>query len=237
MKDLKEYFYGLIGWNRNIDNLVKESTKTITEWTRSSSGTDLFRAINKKNILIGKFYFIQYFYNGNRIWCPIFTIEFKIYKKKNILYAINLDYLPYAFKIYFFDLIWKTHKDIIKRNEDINNTKTELKFQDITFELIYKLLKNNGKHEYSITAYDIKKILKIYSVSTNVVPTFLMLSTRNMNKASMKELILSAKDKDKEKLEDILIQFDKLIEGYKLDDKEYYEKLKNFEKLFKLFED
>ena len=64
-------------------------------------------------INIGKFYMIQYNYNGNKIWCPIFSIDFKIIKNKNILYAINLDYLPYIYKIRLFNKIFTFVSKII----------------------------------------------------------------------------------------------------------------------------
>ena len=105
-------------YNKNIGLLAIETTKEIFRLTRDTSNKYVMETTVKK-MNLGKFYLIRYNYNGNKIWCPIFAIEYKIVKNKNILYAINLDYLPYKYKAKFFGKIFYLFKDEILKNQEI----------------------------------------------------------------------------------------------------------------------
>src|SRR5574343_793264 len=161
-----EYCSSLIGqYNGNIKKLVEESTEMIFNLILKNQNLQVRR--NKKGEIIkGIFYVIQYNYNGNKIWCPVFVIDdrYNTELQKRIIYAVNLDYLPYRYKIAYFDKMFKLSKYIIDKNKIINDQDGNVNDEkplDVNFETIYKSLKNNGEFSYSITAYDYTKIVGI----------------------------------------------------------------------------
>jgi hypothetical protein len=120
-----EYVTALLGeYNENLNKLVYESTERIF-YLRKHQNNEL-KSITPKHIVLGRFYLIKYNYNDNKLFCPIFTIDFKNNNGKNILYAINLDYLPYSYKIDLFSEILNIYNIIVDKNVDINNVKEEL---------------------------------------------------------------------------------------------------------------
>lgn len=245
MGNLKDDCSGLFGqYNGNIKLIKKESTDRLFYLIKNPN----LEVSPSKNIKKGKFYLIKYNYNGNKIWCPIFVIDdrYVTTSQKRIIYSINLDYLPLSPRITFFDIILDSNYDIIefnKKQNELNIDQNGEKPLKITFENIYKLLKNNGGYNYSITAYDYmkidgmtKQIPMIFGVSTNFCSRFMYVDTKKYNMVNMRDLSIKLDELDiKRKLNDLISTFESIkTEMDKNDVKETYKKLKNIEKKFNI---
>lgn len=247
---LGEYASGLFGeYNNNLKLITDESTRIIFDLTKKPS-SELMPA-TVKDLKKGRFYLIHYNYNGNKIWCPVFIIDDRYSPdlQKRILYAINIDYLPYKYRIAYFDKLFSMFKDTLDRNLKNNsnggNVNSEISFK-VNFESIYKSLKNNGDFSYAITAFDFSKIVGMnkgmpimYSVSTNqnIFTRFLFIDTRYINRRIMMELVKESDvDREKDKLKKLIESFTEIIENLSMDSLEYYKKLKSLEGTYKLYE-
>jgi len=243
------YCYRLIGqYNDNWKRLVEESTEIIFTNVINSSNSRIKWSI-KNELIVGKFYIIQYNYNGNKIWCPIFVIDdrYNTEYQKRIIYAINLDYLPYKYKIEYFDKLFKSFSEIINKNRiviDNGNTVNDEHRLKVNFESIYQSLKTNGGFNFSITAFDYTKIVgidkgdgKIFGISTTILNRFIFIDTKIVNKKLIIDAIKESDiEKEKEKLSEILLMLENSILEYDKDVKEYYQKLKLIENHYKLYE-
>lgn len=243
------YCNRLLGqYNNNIKRLVEESTEMIFELVLKKPNNQIKKS-SKGILKIGKFYIIQYNYNGNKIWCPILVIDdrYKSDIQKRILYAINFDYLPYRYKIIYIDKLFKMFNSIIEKNKinnDNNSTVNEELPLKINFESIYLSLKNNGNFNYCITAFDYSKIIgvdkgnpQIFGVSTTILSRFIFINTRIINKKVMTYALKNSDIiKEKEKLSKILEEYEKTAFDYENDVKEYYEQLKLLESHYKLYD-
>lgn len=243
-----EYCSALIGqYNGNIKKLVEESTEMIFNLILKNQNLQV-RRTKKGEIIKGKFYVIQYNYNGNKIWCPVFVIDdrYNTELQKRIIYAINLDYLPYRYKIAYFDKMFKLSKYIIDKNKIINDQDGNVNDEkplDVNFEIIYKSLKNNGEFSYSITAYDYTKIVgiekgdpRIYGISTTILSRFIFIDSKIINKNIMMQHLRETDIlEEKLKLEELLKLLDKITFDYDNDVKEYYQRLKLIENNYKLY--
>jgi len=223
-------------YNKNIGLLAIETTKEIFRLTRDTSNKYVMETTVKK-MNLGKFYLIRYNYNGNKIWCPIFAIEYKIVKNKNILYAINLDYLPYKYKAKFFGKIFYLFKDEILKSEKMGNAKEEYPLKGVNFDRMYKALKANGGYDFAITAFDMSKIKKVYAVSLGMVYRFIFLNTKMVNSEQMEVEKINATDIDtQKKYEELIKILEDLDKEYNIDVKDYYKQLKAIESKYKLVE-
>ena len=131
----------------------------------------------------------------------------------------------------------------IKNNDNGRDVNNELALK-VNFESIYKSLKNNGDFNYCITGFDYTKIVgiergdpEIYGISTNIVPRFIFLSTKLVNRNIMIEALKDTNiEKEKEKLAEILLLYEKTVQDFDNDVKEYYQKLKLIESHYKLYD-
>lgn len=235
------YMYGMIGMNGSIINLVTEMTKKMFELKNKPNSMEISK-IPPTKLVPGRFYLIQYNYNGNLIWCPILALDYKVHKNKHILYAINLEYLPPKYKILLFNKIFKGISSRLDSMADKNLVLSESPMP-LTFESVYKILKANGNMNFAITAYtiiDFNKKIKIkeaYLVSIKIAPEILMCDCKRYNSASMKELFTKIGGEEKTKLKTIIEQYDKIIEDYQEDSIAYHKLVSLFEQKLKLFND
>lgn len=237
--DFKTYMYGILNtYNDSIPQMVMGLTDKLFSLSRNPNKGEIMQIEpNKMRYGLNRFYLIRYNYNGNNIWCPIYALEFKTIKNKNILYALQLEYLPPKYKIDIFSLILNHTKKILDENSDKNNVMEEIGLP-IQAEAFYNILKNNGKMNYVLTGFDFSKINKSHIISTKLIPEILMCDCKRYNSASMKDLIETIQNKKIEsKLKNIIENYDKLIEDYEYDSIEYHKRLKNFEKHLKLFDE
>ena len=225
----------------NLHNVSDKFSNDIFENIRKPNQTEIME-INPKLIMkkLMRFYILRYNYNKNMIWCPILALEIKTISNKNIVYALNFDYLPPKFKIILFSKLFSESgkmKDVFNINNNMKNVSDELPLP-LTGELLYKLLKNNGGMNYALTAYDVSKIKNLFAISCKILPKFCVIDCKKVNAIDMKKIWMDLTDTDmKTKMEGILKDYSKLIEEYQEDSIEYHKKLKNFESHLKLIND
>ena len=230
-----------------MKRLVTESTNLIFSLIKNPN-LEVKRSI-KGGIYVGKFYLIRYNYNGNKLWCPVFVIDdrYNAEIQKRIIYAINFDYLPFRYKIVYLDKLFNMFQSIIikniKNNDNDNDVNKEIPLK-VNFESIYRSLKNNGDFNFCITGFDYSKIVgvdkgepEIYGISINIVPRFIFINTKQVNKNIMiKALKNTDIEKEKEKLSIILELYEKTVQDFDNDVKEYYQKLRLIENHYKLYD-
>ena len=231
-----ENVQSLIGqYGKDLSGLAYDSTERLFYLRKKPNHELSMTGLN--DLKIGCFYLLRYDYNGNSIFCPVFTLEYKVIKNKNILYCVNLDYLPYMYKVDFFTKLYNFYNGTFDDNENISDVLSEKPLDGVTFESIYKLLQNNGKFEYAVTAFDILKIKEINRVSTTILHRFIFLNTRMVNSALMKELLVrNASSELNEKIKNIIEQYDSIKLDFDTDTKYFYKRLRAFEKNYKLIE-
>jgi len=245
MGKFKDYCGSLFGQYRgNLVKIITDSTDRLFELVRKNN----LEVSSSKDIKKGKFYLIKYLYGGNPIWCPIFVIDdrFNTKTQKRILYSINLEYLPYQFKILYFDILFDGHKSIIEYNKEQNDQNRDVNYEksfNVDFEIIQKSLKQYG-YDYAITAYNYMKIdgmdggkPKMYGISTNFASRLMFVDTKKVNIKSMKDMSIIVESYDiKNKLDDIVRILENIKEDLDQDDqKQYFKKLKLMEDKYKLF--
>jgi len=233
--NFEEYIYGSLGLQSgSMIKFIKDMTDKLFMLKNKPNNTEI-KQVTINNVKPYYFYLIRYNYNGNKIWCPILTLDYRVIENKNILYAINLEYLPPLFKIKYFNLIFKKLKSELKKNSDNNG---DLKYErplPINFEFIYKTLKQNGNMNYVITAYDYLKIDKAYQISINIAPEIIMCDPKRYNSKSMKDLYQKLPEsKEKDYLKEIIEMYDEIIEQYQEDSIKYHKIVASFEKNLKL---
>jgi len=224
-------------YDKNIKKIRDDSTIEIFTYAFKKPNNQV-RPTTIKNIKKGCFYIIRYDFNGNKIWCPIFAIDYKVIENKKILYAVNFDFLPIKYKIFFIDSMLGD-VFIADKNSDTQyigkTVLAESGIRNTNFENIYKFLKSNANKEYSITAYDLLKIDKIYAVSTTILQRFVFIDTYYINKKMMLETLLYIEDqKIKQELMIKIKKYEELSDMYNIDIENYYKALKNFESNLKL---
>ena len=224
-------------FGNDLPKLIMESNKEIFNMRRKP--TDWFMIVPHNKLQVGKFYVINYDFNGNKLYCPIFTIDYRVKESgKHVLYAINLDYLPFDYKLMYFDKLQKLAKDLFDFNGNAKNFMDE-KPIPVNFEQIYRNLKDNGDFNYAISAFDITKLVEIFGVSTNLMYLTIHIHMRPLNIALMKELMENYEKgtEEREKLFKIIKSLDEMSESYDNDVQKYYKKLRNLETNYKLFDD
>lgn len=195
------------------------------------------KATNISNLRKGRFYIIRYDYNGNKIWCPVLVLEYKVKDNKNILFCINFDYLPYDYKIDLVARLVKLNESKTDKNRDIQDVLQENSI-DVTLESMYRWLQSNGKMEHSLTAFDVLKIDKVYAISTTKLYRFVFLSTTYINRRMMLDTMEQQDlEENREKMKAKIAKYDEILELYKTDIESYYKALRNFEANLKLFEE
>jgi len=238
-------------YNNNIKKIRDDSTLMLFTYILKTPNVQV-RATNLKNVQIGKFYIIRYNYNGNKLWCPILTIppvpnknengvlerQLKIVNNKNVIYAINFDYLPIRYKTALIENIVDNNLDRYEKNMDKiadgQNVKSEFNFN---VKWIYNFLKTNGQKNYAITAYDISKIDKIFEISSTILSRFVFLDTYYINNRLMYETLNSLDNQILiEDFTNKIKMYEEILKLYESDVEQFYKSLRNFEKNLKLIE-
>lgn len=221
----------------DLKTMVFECNKEVFRARKEQ--TDWFKSISLNNLQTGRFYLINYYYNGNKVFCPIFAIDYRVseYNKHN-LYAINLDYLPFDYKMIFFNKLYNNAQTIFETNADAPDVMKEMNIP-VNFEIMYKALEKNGGYNFAITAFDINKIKECYIVSTNLMYLITNVHMRPVNVALMKELAQQYDEglEPKIRLDKLITELEEMNETYDTDVKDYYKKLRSLENNYKLFDD
>ena len=219
----------------DLTTLIHESNKQL--FMLRNNQNSQFTSISVNKLQIGKFYLILYDFNGNKLYCPVMSIDYRITdNNKHVLYAVNLDYLPFDYKLLYFNELSKTFSQIIDFNRDSNGVMEENPLP-INFEQIYKTLESNGKYHFSISAFDVLKIEECFAVSTNLMYLITNVHMRTVNMALMKELMDSYDEGSNENkhIKNLLDNLDESVKTYEEDVQSYYKKLRNIENNYKLF--
>ena len=133
------------------------------------------RNIDPKSIQLGEFYFLHYQDDSNWMkYSPIFTVDFKAFADKLIVFGVNLNFLPIEIRIAMFDKFM---------NED--NFEKDIALS-VSFEGVYKELRSFG-FEYAIVEYNAAQIVLAHKINMEKVPRFLY-SGHPKNKYDPKKL-------------------------------------------------
>lgn len=237
-KSYEYYINALHGqYGMDLNKLIYECNREVFLARREP--TPWFKTLPLNKIQTGRFYLINYNYNGNKIFCPIFAIDYRVStNNKHNLYAVNLDYLPFDFKTQYFNKLYYATQATFDTNADVDDVMKEKKI-DVNFEIVYKTLQQNGGFNYAVTAFDITKIIECYIVSTNLMYLITNVHMRPVNVALMKEKSLDFEkgSEPRNRLEKLLNELEEMSESYDTDVVEYYKKLKQLENNYKLFDD
>jgi len=238
-------------YNQNIRVIRNESTLELFTYILRKPNNQV-RGTTINNVQIGKFYLILYNYNGNRLWCPILTIppvpntnengilgmQLKLVNNKNILFAVNFDYLPIMYKVDLIDTIIQNNISRYEQNEnkisDGGRVKEEIPFK-ITW--IYDFLKRNGNKTYAITAYDVLKIEKVFEISSSILHRFVFVDTLYINNRLMYDTLSKIQNESlRSEFSGKIKMFEEIIKLYESDIEAFYKSLKSFEKNLKLID-
>lgn len=238
-------------YKNNIKVIKDDSTLELFTYILKNPNNQV-RATSVNNIQIGKFYIINYNFNGNKLWCPILTIppvpnknekgvilnQLKIVKTKGILYAVNFDYLPLKYKAALIDTIIKNNIDRYEKNENTisigGNVKEEFNFK---VNWIYDFLKKNGNKNYAITAYDAVKIENVFEISSTILHRFVFLDTFYINKRLMYDTLSMIQDEIlRSEFSYKIKMYEEILKMYETDIEEFYKSLRGFEKNLKLID-
>ena len=237
-KSYEYYVRALRGqYNNNLSKMIFECNKEV--FYARKNQTPWFQTLPLNRIQSGRFYLINYYYNGNKMFCPIFAIDYRVSEhNKHNLYAVNLDYLPFEYKTVYFNKLYYLAQNIFERNADVADVTKEQKIP-VKFETIYKSLETNGGFNFAITAFDIKKITECYIVSTNLMYLITNVHMRPVNVALMKEQALNYEEgtEPRMRLEKLLEEMEDMTESFDTDVKDYYKKLRQLENNYKLFDE
>jgi len=238
-------------YSNNMRVIRNDSTLELFSYILKSPNNQV-RSTSIKKIQIGKFYIINYNYNGNKLWCPIITIppvpnknengilerQLKLVNNKNVLYAVNFDYLPLKYKAYLIEAIIKNNLDKYEKNEDKISAGGSVD-EEFNFKIswIYTFLKANGKKNYAITAFDVLKIEKVFQVSSTILQRFVFLDTYYINKRLMYDVLNTINDNRlREEFSNKISKYEEILEMYESDVEAFYKSLRSFEKYLKLME-
>jgi hypothetical protein len=153
----QEYIYN----NQKDENKEKE----VTEITPSP-----------KVIQPGRFYHLEYG-NVDSNWIqfsPIFVVDYRGFSNEHMLFALNLNFIPFEIRMAIFD------KYMVEK--DFENDRALV----VSYEGVDNELKKWG-FEYAIEWYNFKQIASAHRINMSVVPRFLY-SSHPKNKYDPKKL-------------------------------------------------
>lgn len=233
--NLNNYILNLVGMEGSWTNLMIKSTKRILQLVDKPNETEIC-GIKIDRLVPGRFYIIQYDFNGNLIWCPILALEYKTHKNNHILYGVNLEYLPVRWKSIIFGELFSRINVSLDPKSCIN----EEPIKSFNFQNIYTLLKSN-KLDFAITAYTMKnmenefKIKKSYILSLRILPQIMTCDFKQYNLTNMIELHKHLEGEPEDKLKKIIEQFKQFIEKYQMDSIAYHKQYASFRDFLKLY--
>jgi len=178
--------------------------------------------INLSSLEKGKFYFIIYDLSGKSSkmeqFNPLFIIDWNDQDSTRYIYGVSINFIPVSIRTVFFNSLCNFNIKILEKNQNIE-INGQYAFENINFANIYKLLHSIG-FEWSIRRFDAKLINKIYSISTNILPTYLTMSTASMTGVDDLKLIEIWNKKIKEQEERHIKLIKELLGDYKKMEKE-----------------
>ncbi len=141
-----------------VDAFKKNSLYFLDKYSKSSKEV---LNIPIKSMSSGGFYFLHYMDESKWMqYSPIFLVDFKKFKDKIILLAINFNFIPLEVRAMIFDP-YIGIKDI---EED--------RLLKVDYEFMYNLLRTLG-FEYSLMEYDASRIKLVHKISLDILPRFI----------------------------------------------------------------
>lgn len=205
----------------------------------NSTDSKIIKPINLTAIEKGKFYFVFYDLQGKSSnlekFNPLFIVDWYDDGKTRQMFGISLNFIPIAIRVVFFNLICNYNLSVIESNGSKDILKQE-SFSDISFGKMYKLLQGIG-FEWSIRKFDIKKINKVYVVSTDILSKFITMSTAKFTGVDDLKLIeiwnkklSEQKKREKELIKSIIGDYKKMESELKTQYQSVSEQQENLEK-------
>lgn len=250
--DFTEEVRALFGqYSQNIKMIRDESTVELFTYILRKPNNQV-RGTTIGSIQIGKFYIIKYNFNGNKLWCPILTIppvpnknengilerQLKLVNNKNVLFAVNFDYLPIKYKVDLIDTIIQNNISKYEQNKNqISNGRRVS--EEINFKVtwIYDFLKRNGNKNYAITAYDVLKIENVYEISSTILHRFVFVDTLYINNRLMYDTLNKIQTESlRSEFSDKIKIYEEILKLYETDIEAFYKSLRSFEKNLKLID-
>ena len=148
----------LVNGNGVVDNFKNNS---LFFYEAYQGSTEFVKNIAISDIYPGNFYFLHYHDDSNWMkYSPVFIVDYKKFKDKVILIAVNFNFIPIEIRVKLFDMF------IIQ--EDIENERA-LK---VNFAGMYGELLKLG-FEYSLVEYNSAQIEFVHKISLGILPRFL----------------------------------------------------------------
>jgi len=169
----------------------------------NNSRSELIQQVKLNNLRKGGFYFMFYDLDGKSSkmekFNPVLLIDWFDMNNTRMVYAVSINFIPVSIRTVFFNNLLNFNLDVIEENNKLPFDK-EKELEAINFTNIYKLLSTIG-FEWSIRKFDIKKINKLYKVSTKSLQQFIIMSTAKFTGVDDGKLIEIWRKKIKEKEE------------------------------------
>lgn len=129
-----------------------------------SPDKSIVNPIPVSNMYNGGIYFLYYQDESN--WMQLSPILCVDIRDKRIIFGINLNFLPLEIRMDLFDTIVNSLEDNNKQSSGMTP------FNFLNFEKAYKLLLRRG-FEYAIVEYDISRIVRVYEIQYDQLPTWI----------------------------------------------------------------
>jgi len=196
-------------------SMFLNNTKIITEGL--NHGNQDINETDLRNLERGKFYFVMYDLSGKTSkmekFNPLFIVDWFDLQGTRMVYGVSCNFLPITIRTVFFNNVCNHNLAIIDSNLRKTYPKQEA-FTGINLANIYKMLYNIG-FEWSIRKFDVKKINKVFEISTNVLDKFLTMNTYSMTGVDEGKLMEIWKKKIVEQQERQTKIIKEILEDYK----------------------
>ena len=148
----------LVNGNGIVENYKNNSLYFYDKYQSSDKEVKSMRG---GEMQLGGFYFIHYQDDSNWMkYSPVFTVDFKKFGNKIIIFAVNLNFIPIEVRTTIFDPF------ISEDNFDKDTLLT------VNYEGMYEQLRRYG-FEYTICEYNLGQVLFVHKISMDLVPRFL----------------------------------------------------------------
>lgn len=149
--------------NKPIPEFFKENSMSYYKLYNSPDGK-MVKAVGMSQMFIGGIYFIVYRDESN--WMQLSPIVVADIRDKRVMFAVNMNFLPLEIRTELLD-------DMIISLTDNNKQSSGMSpFNFLSFEKMYKKLLKLG-FEYALVEYDLSRIIQIYHIDYNELPTWL----------------------------------------------------------------
>lgn len=148
----------LVNGNGIVENYKNNS---LYFYDKYQSSDKQVKSMRGGEMQLGGFYFIHYQDDSNWMkYSPVFTVDFKKFGNKIIIFAVNLNFIPIEVRTTIFD-------PFISEDNFENDT-----LLTVNYEGMYDQLRRYG-FEYAICEYNLGQVLFVHKISMDLVPRFL----------------------------------------------------------------